>query len=266
MNKILLFIPGYNCENQILRVLNQLDEKIMKYISQVIFINNRSTDKTELNVLKFKNKNKKFPLKIFRNNKNYNLGGSHKVAFNYSIENNFDYIIVLHGDDQGNIHDFLSLLESKEYEKYDSVLGARFMKGAKLKGYSKIRTIGNKIFNNFFSFMIRDKVYDLGSGLNLYKVESIKKLPYLKYPDTLYFNDLMILASYYYKMKILFYPITWREEDQVSNNKLIKFSINLLKMLFKYKFKRKKFMNSDMRNDINADYSYEIIEKEGKKI
>jgi hypothetical protein len=264
LSKILLFIPGYNCEKQIVRVLNQLDESVMKYITQVIFINNRSTDNTESNALEFKRKNKEFPLKIFRNDKNYNLGGSHKVAFNYAIENNFDYIIVLHGDDQGNIHDFLPLLKSREYEKYDSVLGARFMKDSKLKGYSKIRTFGNRVFNKFFSILVRDRVYDLGSGLNLYKVESLKKIPYIKYPDTLYFNDLMILSSCHYKMKTLFYPITWREEDQVSNNKLVKFSINLLKMLSKYTFTRKKFMNSDMRNYKNIDYSYKVIEKEGK--
>lgn len=266
MNKILLFIPGYNCEKQIVRVLNQLDEEVMKYIDQIIFVNNRSTDYTELNALEYKIKHKELPLKIIRNNKNYNLGGSHKVAFNYAIKNNFDYVIVLHGDDQGDIHDFLPLLKSKKYEKYDSVLGARFMKGSKLKGYSKIRTFGNKVFNKFFSLLVGDKVYDLGSGLNIYKVESLKKIPYHKYPDTLYFNDLMILASCYYKLNILFYPITWREEDQVSNNKLIKFSINLLKMLSKYTFTRKKFMNSDMRIDKNVDYSYEMIEKKGKQI
>ena len=32
-DKILLFIPGYNCEKQIIRVLNQLNEEIMEYIS-----------------------------------------------------------------------------------------------------------------------------------------------------------------------------------------------------------------------------------------
>ena len=35
MNKILLFIPMYNCERQIVRVLGQLDEEIQKYLSEV---------------------------------------------------------------------------------------------------------------------------------------------------------------------------------------------------------------------------------------
>ena len=52
-----------------------------------------------------------FPIKVLKNRENYGLGGSHKVAFNYAIENNFDYIIVLHGDDQGSISDMIPVLK-----------------------------------------------------------------------------------------------------------------------------------------------------------
>ena len=53
MDKILLFIPAYNCEKQIVRVLGQLDPTIMRYITEVIVVNNRSTDHTEEAVLRF---------------------------------------------------------------------------------------------------------------------------------------------------------------------------------------------------------------------
>ena len=46
--KNLLFIPGYNCEKQIPRVLDQLDSNILPYISQTIMVNNRSTDITQM--------------------------------------------------------------------------------------------------------------------------------------------------------------------------------------------------------------------------
>ena len=71
-----------------------------------------------------------------------------------------------------------------------------------------------------FSILIKEKVYDLGSGLNIFAVEPLKSKYYIKFPDTLYFNDCMILAYSYYKQKMMFYPISWREEDQVSNVKL----------------------------------------------
>ena len=127
-DKVLLFIPGYNCEKQIIRVLNQIDEDVQKYINKIIFINNRSTDNTEKAVLNYKKEHPNLPLSVLRNDDNYNLGGSHKVAFDYGINNEFDYVIVLHGDDQGNIKDLLPILESGEYKKYDCMLGARCMK------------------------------------------------------------------------------------------------------------------------------------------
>lgn len=258
--KILLFIPGYNCEKQILRVLGQLDEEVMKYIDEIIFINNRSTDNTEKVVLKYKKENN-LPLHVFRNDDNYNLGGSHKVAFDYAIKNKFDYVIILHGDDQGNIKDLLPILNSGEYKEHDCMLGARFMKGSVLGGYSKFRTFGNRVYNLLFSIVVHKRIYDLGSGLNMYSVKMLENKFYYKFPDRLTFNYCMILASNYYKHNIKFFPISWREDDQVSNVKLTSQAMNVLKMLFKY-FINKKYINNEFREKNIDEYtSKEIIDE-----
>ncbi|MBE6024861.1 MAG: glycosyltransferase family 2 protein [Cellulosilyticum sp.] len=259
MTKILLFIPMYNCEKQITRVIDQLDQNILNYINEVIVVNNRSTDNSEDVVINHCKSKGDLPIKVLRNDENYGLGGSHKVAFEYAIENGFDYVIVLHGDDQGRISDFIPLLESKKYEECDCCLGARFMKGSKLIGYNKLRIWGNYGFNLLFSMVVHKSVKDLGSGLNMYKVSTLKNKYFMKYPDTLYFNDLMILASCYYKQSMLFYPISWREEDQISNNKLMSFSISLLKMLFNYVKDKKKYLEQDMRTNMIDNYSAQVV-------
>ena len=258
-DRILLFIPMFNCEKQILRVLDQINEEIKKYITEIIVVDNRSIDDSKNKVFNYIKTNKDKNIKLFLNDENYNLGGSHKVAFNYAIKNNFDYIIVLHGDDQGNLSDFLTILKERIYKKYDCCLGARFMKNSKLIGYSSIRIWGNYIFNWLFSIVVKEKVYDLGSGLNMYSVKILKNEYYKKFPDTLYFNNCMLLASYYYKHNLLFYPISWKEEDQVSNNKLIKFSISLLKMLRDYKKDNQKYITSEMRKNVINEYKTHLI-------
>lgn len=260
-NKILLFIPGYNCEKQITKVLKQITSEVMEYISEIIFINNRSTDNTEDMVLKYKEIRPELPLHILRNDDNYNLGGSHKVAFEYAIENKFDYVIVLHGDNQGDIKDILPILKSKEYEQYDCCLGARFMKGSRLEGYSKFRTFGNRVYNILFSIVVHKKIYDLGSGLNLYAVKMLKDRFYYKFPDKLTFNYCMILASNYYKHKISYFPITWREDDQVSNVKMVSQATNVLKMLCKYCLKHD-YIKEDLRENKLEKYTFkEIIDE-----
>ena len=231
-DKILLFIPGYNCEKQVIRVLDQLDKRVMKYINEIIFVNNRSTDDTEGAVLDYKLRSK-LPIKVLRNNQNYNLGGSHKVAFEYAKKNKFDYVIVLHGDDQGNIHDLLPYLKNGEYKKYDALLGSRFSKGSKLIGYSKFRILGNRVFNVIFTICIGKRIKDLGAGLNMYKVSILENNFYHRFPDRLTFNCCMLFAHDYYKHSIKFIPITWREEDQVSNVKMVSQALTTLKIALK---------------------------------
>lgn len=258
-NKILLFIPGYNCEKQIVRVLEKVQKSgVMKYIDEIIFVNNRSTDNSEHAVLEFKKKSN-LPIHIFRNINNYNLGGSHKVAFDYAKKNNFDYVIVLHGDDQGDINDILPVLEDKSYLEHDCMLGARFIKGSKLIGYSKFRTFGNRVYNLLFSIVVHNRIYDLGSGLNMYSTKMLKNSFYKKFPDRLTFNYCMILAAHYYKHNIAFFPITWREEDQVSNVKMASQAFLVLKMLFRYAFHHD-YIKTEFRDEIVKKYDYEEIE------
>ena len=251
-SKILLFIPAYNCEKQIVRVLGSLDAEVMRYISEVIVVNNRSTDGTEDAVREFMRTHTYIPMKLLRNKDNYGLGGSHKVAFEYALHEKFDYLIVLHGDDQGDIHDFLPVLRKGIYRGYDCVLGARFMLQSRLEGYSLFRTVGNIVYNFLYAIGIRDRVFDLGAGLNMYDVSIFRDRFYLKFTDNLMFNCTMLLAASYYGYTMRYYPISWRETDQVSNVKMASQSVKTLKLLFDY---------VDMPTSIRGEYRDVAISK-----
>ena len=258
MDKILVFIPAYNCEKQIVRVLAQFDEEVLKYVTEIIVINNRSTDNTEMVVAAFIRQHPHLPVKLLRNKENYGLGGSHKVAFGYAMDNDFDYCMVLHGDDQGSIRDFLPVFEKKYYRKHDCVLGARFMKGSKLQGYSRFRSFGNIVYDFLFAAVVRKKIYDLGSGLNIYKTGMLKDKFYEKFPDNLMFNYCMILASEYYGHDIRFFPVSWREDDQVSNVKMMNQAVKVLKMLKDY-YIDPSVITQDYRDKIVGSYEAEVI-------
>lgn len=258
--KILVFIPMYNCEKQIPRVLKQLTGEIKDYISEVIVVNNRSTDGGEqAAAAAIQAADYPFPAKVLRNVDNYGLGGSHKVAFQYAVEHGFDYVIVLHGDDQGSIADLLPVLKSGKHREVDCCLGGRFLKESSLQGYSGFRTFGNKVFNIIFSISVGKKIADLGAGLNLYKVSMLKDDFYHTYPDNLTFNCYMLFALSHYKQTHCFFPIVWREEDQVSNVKMTKQAIQTLKMAIAYFFCRGKFLQKDARVKRIEKYQSEVV-------
>lgn len=260
MDKILLFIPMYNCEKQITRVLGQLTSEVCGYLSEAIIVNNRSTDNGENAVQEYLSGHKvPVKVKLLRNDANYGLGGSHKVAFNYALENGFDYVIVLHGDDQGDISNMLPYLRNKLYRKYDCFLGARFMRGSRLQGYSRFRTFGNFAYDILFSIGCGYKIYDLGSGLNMYRTNILKDKFYIKYKDNLIFNYCMVMGSAYYKHKVRFFPIVWREDDQVSNVKMVNQAITVLKLLGEYMLDKRKFVMSEHRDNVAGNYTAQVV-------
>jgi glycosyltransferase involved in cell wall biosynthesis len=218
-----VFVPAYNCSGQINRVLDQLTQpSVQEVIHQVIVVNNRSTDDTPAVVRRrICARNDKF-IKLITNDDNYGLGGSHKVAFQYAIQHGFDWVVVLHGDDQGAILDFEKYINSPIECCFDAILGSRFMRGSQVKGYSKIRLLGNYVFNIIYSICLGKKISDLGAGLNMYRTKNLNINEILCFPDNLTFNCVMLCSQIINKQKIKFSPITWREDDQVSNVKLIR--------------------------------------------
>lgn len=260
MKKTMLFIPAYNCSIQLKRILKKIFEHEYSFFQEIVIINNCSTDNIEDMVHKFSVDHPAMPITLLRNNENYGLGGSHKVAFQYAVENHYEYLIVLHGDDQGDLADIVPYITNGAYVDYDSMLGSRFSKGSRLVNYSLFRIFGNKLFNIFFSIILGKRIYDLGSGLNMYKVEYIKNRFYMGFPDTLSFNVFMLLYGVYCGSRFCFFPLTWREEDQVSNVRYWKQTKELLILGFRYIFQRRKLFEGAV-DEPNKTYGYSVITK-----
>ena len=117
-HKIMAIILAYNCQNEVKKTLKKI-QKYEKYFHKICVIDNNSKDKTfdVVNIFIKKRNSKKY--EIIKNLKNFGQGGSHKVAFEYTLKNKCDYCLVYHGDDQANIADFKKILLSKSYNKFD---------------------------------------------------------------------------------------------------------------------------------------------------
>jgi dolichol-phosphate mannosyltransferase len=258
-DRILLFVPMYNCAPQIPRVVAQLNPDVRALLSEVILVNNRSTDDTQTAAINALGSIAGFPAKVLLNDGNYGLGGSHKVAFNYALDNGFDYVIVLHGDDQGSIADLAPHLKTGAHREVDCLLGARFAPGSKLTGYSALRTFGNYVFNAIYSVASGKLIYDLGSGLNCYRVSALADRTYLRNANDLTFNYHMILRSIAAKHRIRFFPLEWREDDQTSNVKLVRQSLRVLGIAADYAFKRKTYLAADHSGKADGQYPSTVV-------
>lgn len=250
--KVMIAVPAYNCADQVPRVIRQLDEMTGPLFAEVIVIDNQSTDDTCQAAIAAARENTHIPVRVMQNVENYSLGGTHKVAFAYCLERGYDGVVILHGDDQGRISDFASIIDDAKQTQADCILGARFMPGASLSGYGAFRVFGNHLFNLLYTLVVRKRVYDMGSGLNFYDSKLIETGIHMKMPDDLTFNNCMLLATYAAGCKVIYKPISWREEDQVSNARLFKQATKLLRYLALYAFKKSSLLTDDFR-DVKRD-------------
>jgi glycosyltransferase involved in cell wall biosynthesis len=259
-DRILVFIPAYRCAPQIVRVLDQFaDPTLHERFDEILVIDNRSPDDTAEAAVERARSLGTGRMSVARNVDNFGLGGSHKSAFTYALANAFSHVLVLHGDDQGDIRDALPVLDAGEHRHYDCCLGARFHPRARIQGYSPLRVAGNHVFNGLFSLGSGRRLYDRGSGLNLYRVEPLADRYWLRFPDNLMFNYCMILAHVHRGDRIRFFPISWREEDQLSNVKLVSQATRTLGILASYVVSRRRFLERELREEPRQAYEFEIL-------
>lgn len=258
MPSIMVFIPAFRCEKQIARVLSQFTPEIASRFAEIVVVENRSDDQTLEVARQALSRVQGVQTTLLQNDQNYNLGGSHKVAFNYCLEKGYDHLLVLHGDDQGDIQDILPSLDAGLHTQYDNLLGARFAKGSRLIGYSTFRTFGNVVFNALISLATRHKIYDMGAGLNLYRSSFLRNKFYLNFPDDLTFNVYMLYYSIWKQSPLHFFPLTWREDDQISNAKIFRQAWHILQLTQQYVFYPNKLFNETAISEV-THYSSQSI-------
>lgn len=232
-SKVLLAIPSYRCEKQVTRVLDEIDDRLASRIAEIAVIDNGSPDNTLGVALDYKKNGRLKNLHVYKNNNNYNLGGTHKVAFLRAKKLGLTHVAILHGDNQAKSDELNNLLDyAEQHPDTQTILGSRFSKGSHLIGYSWQRIMGNKVLNVAYTLLTGRRCEDLGSGLNLFAVQDLDSNTYLNFADKLTFNYELLLDLIKRKVRFAYVPITWREEDQVSNARNLNiFKVGLTNLL-----------------------------------
>lgn len=243
--RFMLFVPMYNCAPQIPRTLAQVTPELAAHLAEVFVLDNGSTDGGPQAAIDA-GAAIDAPVVVAQNKVNVGLGGSHKAAFERCLERGYDGVIVFHGDDQGRLADLLPTLP--RHPDAECVLGSRFMVGSQLQGYAPHRILANLAFNALFSAMARQVLWDLGSGLNFYTRAFLERRLFDGCADDLTFNYHLILRTAAVPgLPVAFEPISWREDDQISNAKLWKHGVTMLRIVRDHTLHKRAFLTGDHR-------------------
>lgn len=176
--KVLLIIPAYNEEENILNTIN----KIKEYSDEInyVVINDGSKDKTE-EILTNNNINH---IKLV---KNLGIGGAVQTGYKYAYENNYDIAIQFDGDGQHDVNYVPKICEPLLEGQADMVIGTRYLDKTSSKFQSTfMRRLGSSIISFFIKISTRNKITDPTSGFraaNKKIIEEFAKEYPKEYPE-----------------------------------------------------------------------------------
>lgn len=158
--KVLLIIPAYNEESNILETYNSIKNYNKKNDTEydAIVINDGSTDTTE---------------EICRKNKipfislvhNLGIGGAVQTGYKYAAENNYDIAVQFDGDGQHDVSCVSDIVKPIIDGQADFVIGSRFIdKDTSDFKSTTSRRVGINIISWLMKVVTKAKVFDTTSG------------------------------------------------------------------------------------------------------
>ena len=176
--KVLIIVPSYREEANIVRVLQGL-EKYVPDIDVLIIIDG-SKDLTE-EIVSFND----YASLVHPFNMGY--GVAIQTGYKYAVRNDYDVVVQIDGDGQHDPKYIMPLLSALESSGSDVVIGSRFLKGGSYD-VPISRKIGIRFFSKIASMITGQKISDSTSGFQalnrraFYYFSKVENFPY-DYPD-----------------------------------------------------------------------------------
>ena len=201
--KVLLIIPAYNEQENILRVCKEI-ETYSKELDYVV-INDGSKDNT-LSILE---ENKINHINLIQN---LGIGGAVQTGYKYAYEHDYDITIQFDGDGQHDVTYVPNICEPILQGQADMVIGSRYLDKKESEFQSTfMRRFGGNIISFFIKKTTKNKITDPTSGFraaNKKIIEEFAKEYPTEYPEP---ESTVCMICKGYKVKEV--PVSMKERQ-----------------------------------------------------
>ena len=236
--KTLILITAFNVEKIIEKVILRLPKELKEsHLNvEILIIDDASNDDTLKKIISIRDKYQEYKITCLSNKANLGYGGNQKIGYYYAIKNNFDYVVLLHGDGQYAPEKIMDMLNPLINNKADAVQGSRMIKKTDaLKGrmpiYKFFGNIGLTFIQNFLTGL---NLSEYHSGYRSYRVSALKEVPFRLNSNHFHFDTQILIQFYLAKKKIYEIPIPTFYGGEISSLNSVKYGFAILKTTFIY--------------------------------
>lgn len=153
---ILFIIPAYNEEGTIQQVIEKVEESSPEDDSDILVVNDCSSDRTEQLALEN-------GVKVATHSINLGGGAALRTGFKYAVRNGFDYVVCIDGDGQHNPKHIQKVSKPVIEKDADLCIGSRFLEEGGYK-VPLLRKAGIVTYSIIASLLSGQSITDCTSG------------------------------------------------------------------------------------------------------
>ena len=162
-HKVCVIIPTYNNA----KTLGSVIERVLHYISDVIVVNDGSTDETKKVLDQFSQ------IQVINIDSNRGKGNALRVGFRNAIKQGYHHAITIDSDGQHFPKDLPKFFDKIDESPDSLIMGARDMSKEEVPGKS---SFGNRFSNFWYYVETGIKLPDTQTGFRSYPLKEIEKL------------------------------------------------------------------------------------------
>lgn len=227
-NHPLVVIPTWNEAEHIKPILEEITAQYANL--DVLVVDARSDDGTGQIVEQMAQKNPRIKI-IYQENPG-KFGEALRMGFDYALKHDYDPVITMDGDQSHSPRYIKNFLQASE--KYDLVIGSRYMDGVRVEGWRFRKLLVSKLANMFVSYILVKPIWDFTSGFRCYRRKFLESIDLNSLYNEAYIVQIQLLhLAYQHHFRVKEIPFIYQgTPDAVS-----KVSKHTRRKTFRYVFK-----------------------------
>jgi glycosyltransferase involved in cell wall biosynthesis len=228
--RLLIFVVAYEADATLKSVLERIPRAIFAaYDCEILVIDDASVDRTFEIGREYKEAHPEIRVTVLRNQLNQGYGGNQKVGYAYAINEQFDFVALLHGDGQYAPEALPFLLEPLRTGRADAVFGSRMLGDARKGGMPLYKYLGNKLVTKTQNAMLRSRFSEFHCGYRIYSVKTLAALPYRLNTNDFHFDTEIIQQLLNAGARVVELPIPTYYGGGISHLNGMRYAANVLK-------------------------------------
>jgi glycosyltransferase involved in cell wall biosynthesis len=226
--RLLVFVVAYQAQTTIREVLNRIPKILFSICDvEVLVIDDASADCTFVVAEAIRRDGSSpFPLHVLTNPRNQGYGGNQKIGFRFTLERQFDFVALIHGDGQYAPELLPFLLQPLLDGGADAVMDSRMMTpgGARKGGMPLYKFIGNRILTSVQNWFLRSALSEFHSGYRIYAATALRRIPFDLNSNGFHFDTEIIVQLLIAGQRIRELPIPTHYGDEISRVNGLKYA------------------------------------------